>query len=70
MAYPRAGSADALPGGLDLDREVPRGLWEWVRASDGQWLGIVTVHLPYRDGRSDRYIADRQIIPARALRPR
>lgn len=66
--YPRVGSADALPTGLDL--EVGGGLWEWVRASDGQWFGVVTFHVPYRDGRSDRYIADRQLIPARALRPR
>ena len=68
--FPMTGSADALPSGLDLDREVPGGLWEWVRGSDGQWLGLVTVHIPYRDDRSDRFIADRQLIPARALRPR
>ena len=43
---------------------------EWVRGSDGHWLGVVTVHIPYLDERSDRYIADRQLIPARALRPR
>lgn len=70
------GPARALPaarrpaGGLDLDREVPGGLWEWVCGSDGQWLGVVTVHIPYRDDRSDRFIADRQLVPARALRPR
>ena len=69
-AYPMTGSADARPSGLDLDREVPGGLWDWARASDGQWFGVVTFHIPYRDGRHDRYIADRQLIPARALRPR
>ena len=70
-AYPgTAGDVDALPNGLDLDREVPGGLWEWVRASDGRWFGVVTLHIPYRDDRAERYIADRQLIPARALRPR
>ncbi len=68
--YSMAGFVDALPSGLDLDREVAGGLWEWARASDGQWFGVVTFHIPYRDGRPDRYIADRQLIQARALRPR
>jgi hypothetical protein len=64
------GPPDAPPSGLNVDCEVGGGLWQWVRGSDGQRFGIVTLHLPYRDGRSGRYIADRQIIPARALRPR
>lgn len=68
--YPTVGPVDALPSGLDLNREIPGGLWQWTRASDGQWFGVVTVHIPYRDGRTERYIADRQLIPARALRPR
>lgn len=72
-AYPGAGDiddVDALPSGLDLDREIPGGLWVWVRASDGRWFGVVTLHIPFRDGRSERYIADRQLVPAHALRPR
>lgn len=43
----------------------PGALGPRARASDGQWFGVVTFHLAHRDGRSDRYIADRQIIPAR-----
>ena len=66
--YPLIDDVDALPSGLDLDREVGGGLWDWVRGSDGQWFGVVTFHIPYRDQRSERYIADRQLIPARALR--
>lgn len=70
VVYPLVGSVDALPSGLDLDREVGGGLWDWVRGSDGQWFGVVTLQIPYRDNRSDSYLADRQLIPARALRPR
>ncbi|TCK25229.1 hypothetical protein EV378_1029 [Pseudonocardia endophytica] len=69
-AYPGAGNVDALPAGLDLDQEIPGGFWEWVRGSDGRWFGVVTLHIPYRDGRTERYIADRQLVPSHALRPR
>lgn len=48
------GNVDALPTGLDLDREIPGGLWEWIRGSDGRWFGVVTLHIPYRDGRTER----------------
>ena len=65
-----AGSADALPEGLDIEQVAPGGLWEWVRTSDGNWLGVITFHICYRDGRSERYIADRQLVPADVLRPR
>jgi hypothetical protein len=68
--YPSAASVDLLPEGLDVDEVVGGGLWEWVRTSSGEWLGVVTFHLRYRDGRPERYVADRQLVPARALRPR
>jgi hypothetical protein len=39
------------------DSEIaPGGLVEWVRTSSGEWLGVVTFHLRYRDGRTDRYL--------------
>lgn len=69
LVFP-AGEASEVPDGLCVDEVVGGGLWGWVRTSTGAWLGVVTFHLTYQDGGAERYVADRQLVPAHALRPR
>lgn len=70
VLYPSAIGSEVLPDGLNLDEVVPGGLWEWLRSSTGEWLGVVSFHVTYRDGRPERVVAERQLVPAHAIRPR
>lgn len=45
--------------GVDVDELAPGGLWEWVRTSGGEWLGVVTCSLRYHAGRPGRHVAER-----------
>jgi len=69
ILFPTTADPDLLPAGVDVSEIAPGWLWEWARTSSGEWLGVVTFHLRYRDGRTDRYIANRQLVPAHVLRP-
>jgi hypothetical protein len=70
VLFPSGADPDRVPSGVDVDELAPGGLWEWVRTSGGEWLGVVTFSMRYRDGRTERHVAARQLVPARALRPR
>ena len=54
--------------GIDLDAPCAGGLTEWLRASDGGWVGVVTAVVPMTDGSTRKFEA--LLVPARALRPR
>lgn len=61
---PQTGTAE----GLELDEPCPGGLSRWLRATDGQWIGVVTYIVQKHDGST--FKANDQLVPARALRPR
>jgi hypothetical protein len=54
--------------GIDLDAPCAGGLTEWLRASDGHWIGVVTLVLPMTDGTTRKI--EGQLVPEPALRPR
>lgn len=56
--------------GLDMTGRAPGRLHHWMRAARGEWLGVVTYPIRYVDGRRECYVAERQLVPADALRPR
>lgn len=56
--------------GLDLTADVSGGLWEWTQATTGLWLGVVTFRIERLDDRNNPHYAQRQLVPAHALRPR
>ena len=55
---------------INTTAEVPGILLHWLRAASGEWLALVTYHLPFADGRKQTAYLERQLVPAYALRPR
>jgi hypothetical protein len=51
-----------------LDEPCAGGLSRWLRASTGEWVGVVTYVVTLADGST--FKAADQLIPAHALRPR
>jgi hypothetical protein len=70
VLFPSTADSGRLSEGIDVDEVVGGGLWERVRTSGGEWLGVVTFLPAHRAGRSERHVAERQLVPANALRPR
>jgi hypothetical protein len=56
--------------GIDTTAESPGLLLHWLRASSGEWLGVVTYPVRFADGTTQPIYLERQVVPAHALRPR
>jgi hypothetical protein len=61
---PGPGERRMVVDGLDATGRVPGMLLRWLRTSDGLWLGEVHVEVGHIDGRRDREVWSKQLVPA------
>lgn len=54
---------------LDMTAQALGILHHWLRYGKGDWLGLVSYHVPFADGRKEQLYMERQLVPAYALRP-
>jgi hypothetical protein len=63
-------SGRVIVDGLDLTREVQGTVHYWLRGGRGLWIAVASFSIPFLDGRDRPFRAERQLVPATAIRRR